>query len=965
MSHRSSVVALVVLGGLSTGAGGAPPEPAPDILTPARAAIARMRASPKGPFARVAWVCKDGSIQPARPYACTEHGGGLRQHGLLDAEAQALVDAGTPVGTVLAALEPATLAADDLYRVRALVVERFLEASLDGWVMHRAKSYRGARQIEDEEAAARVLLDALLEGPALVERRVLALRFLRALPYDGDPALGDAIRGAATVLGDADPGFESVRAKIHSMPEAGDAELVAAYARKAPVAQRPGATELEALIRARFDPASRRQRLFEVSRKLRDKPTARALRRLAELRGDDPVQTLERASEVLILAGRALSTEPTPRRRRWLLDTMARVESIAVTAAAPLLRAELDRSRALGLLGPLLEAAEALGHLSPRERAQAERARLRAGSGSATDFVAGVAELERAPDWARARVVAELWRPLSRYQALEPRAALVVDDALRSGWMLPLATLLDRLGADVERLRSGGHRLLELPPAVGVGGDNPGLAIGPLRVLEPGAPASSLARTDIVLLREVPADLPPVAGLLTVGRESMLSHVALLAQNLGIPQVSLPPALASEVERWAGQTVALGVSVGRRVALGRLEAWTPTEREAMGAASSSARPALQIDAARLDLRTTRIGSLATISEKDAGVRVGPKAAELARLARLFPERVSPAAVIPFGAFVRHVSRPGPDGRSPLDALVAAYRDARDLAPDAAEARVLGALAELREAIATLPFPDGFEAEVEAALAALGAPGRFGVFVRSDTNVEDLKDFTGAGLNLTVPNRVGLPSVLAAIRAVWASPYAPRSYQWRQKLLANPEHVYPSVLLHRTVPSAISGVILTTDVERGGQGAFTVSASEGVASVVDGGAAETLVVRTSSSGRPSLRLLSSSRVATRKRIPEPPAEGVVVVPAEGRDPLLEDAVIRELIGVVAEVEAKMPAVAAGAAWDVEFGVAGGRVWLMQIRPLKRSRAAGAHPFLVAMDAAVRLPSGALELSERLP
>jgi hypothetical protein len=51
--------------------------------------------------------------------------------------------------------------------------------------------------------------------------------------------------------------------------------------------------------------------------------------------------------------------------------------------------------------------------------------------------------------------------------------------------------------------------------------------------------------------------------------------------------------------------------------------------------------------------------------------------------------------------------------------------------------------------------------------------------------------------------------------------------------------------------------------------------------------------------------------------------------------------------------------------VEFGVAGGRVWLMQIRPLKRSRAAGAHPFLVAMDAAVRLPSGALELSERLP
>ncbi len=32
----------------------------------------------------------------------------------------------------------------------------------------------------------------------------------------------------------------------------------------------------------------------------------------------------------------------------------------------------------------------------------------------------------------------------------------------------------------------------------------------------------------------------------------------------------------------------------------------------------------------------------------------------------------------------------------------------------------------------------------------------GVFVRSDTNVEDLAGFTGAGLNLTLPNVVGFP-----------------------------------------------------------------------------------------------------------------------------------------------------------------------------------------------------------------
>ena len=33
----------------------------------------------------------------------------------------------------------------------------------------------------------------------------------------------------------------------------------------------------------------------------------------------------------------------------------------------------------------------------------------------------------------------------------------------------------------------------------------------------------------------------------------------------------------------------------------------------------------------------------------------------------------------------------------------------------------------------------------------------------DMNVEDLKDFTGAGLNLTVPNRVGVSEVTALRR----------------------------------------------------------------------------------------------------------------------------------------------------------------------------------------------------------
>jgi len=67
----------------------------------------------------------------------------------------------------------------------------------------------------------------------------------------------------------------------------------------------------------------------------------------------------------------------------------------------------------------------------------------------------------------------------------------------------------------------------------------------------------------------------------------------------------------------------------------------------------------------------------------------------------------------------------------------------------------------------------FVSELKQAMdSEFGTDGSYGVFVRSDTNVEDLPGFTGAGLNLTVPNVVGFENVLQSIRRVWASPFTP-------------------------------------------------------------------------------------------------------------------------------------------------------------------------------------------------
>jgi hypothetical protein len=942
----------------------APPAPPPETTERIRLLVESMKTNPRGPYRGVLWYCADGSQQAPKEGACAQRGGG-RQHGVPSEDALALARFGIHVGTVLAALEPAALTADDGYRARALVVERYLERARDGWVMRRARSYRGARQAEDEElAAVRLLQDVAGRPEWAVQRRSLVLRLIRALPYGPRDARVDELRGLASRIGDLDPGFQALRAKIHSAPSPEDAAAVTAYARRAPEATRALAQTLQAELQTYYTPGRWKDNLRSVLERVQDRPTRAAAK--AFLAAEAPDAVLLTGRDLLLALDATFGKGRSDRvasRNLLLLYAMTLVEERMLGTTAPLAAQAYARGRVLDLTRAILDSLPVLGLASGSELPAVAEVHVLLSSGAAASQAEGTARALRLLEWVRARHVADFGLALARYQVAEPEVGALLDDLMRSSVLLPLATLLDRLNRDVERLRGGGHLIRGLEGRWTVRGENPGLARGTLRILGPDQPASGLRRDEIAVLPELAHDLPPVAGIITLGPAGSLSHVSLLAQNLAIPHIALVGDARTALASLEGRTAILGVSAGRRVIFGPVEAFEdlqadlPSER----AAEPSGAPELEVDAQRLDLTATALRSLRVVSPDEAGVRVGPKAAELARLTALFPDRVSPAVAIPFGAFVRHVSqRPPGGGPAPLEALRAAYELAARRPADDAEAMMLPELARFRAAIDTLPFPDGFTAEVEAALATLGPEGTFGVFVRSDTNVEDLKTFTGAGLNLTLPNRVGLPSVLRAIREVWASPFTERSYRWRQRLIRNPEHVYPSVILHKTVPSEVSGVAVTTDLETGDLDALTLSFSEGVAAVVDGGSAETRVV-----GGRAPRLLAPSRVFSQKRIPPPPQEGVTVQAASGKDPLLGPAELTEVERLVREVKAAMPRGDVGAAWDIELGLVAGRAYLFQVRPLKASRRPATHPLLVRMDKSSPLPDGPLDPQEILP
>ena len=77
-----------------------------------RSWIEGFKASPRGPFERIRWFCKDGSVLPPKAYACKNHGGGI-QHGEWNQRARDLRAGGYTVANVLASLNPKAFVGSD------------------------------------------------------------------------------------------------------------------------------------------------------------------------------------------------------------------------------------------------------------------------------------------------------------------------------------------------------------------------------------------------------------------------------------------------------------------------------------------------------------------------------------------------------------------------------------------------------------------------------------------------------------------------------------------------------------------------------------------------------------------------------------------------------------------------------------------------------------------------------------
>lgn len=926
-------------------------------LTPAQAQQAatilrQFKTTPKGPFQQIRWFCKDGTSHTPPGSPCMERGGGI-QHATRNDSSKKLSSWNIDTGTVIAAMtfDEFFDAKRDYYRLREIALEQYLRQIDDGWVDRRAFAYRGSRQIEDESAAGRDLLIRLLSNPDWTRANFfLALQTVSAVPHGADGSAVKRIRALAVTVAEKDSRFQPLRAKIHSAPGPGDLERVREFRPNAEAAadHKELLAAMEQERTSQFLPAL-------LARLKKSKPgsaiatDAGAL--MAAVQSGAP-DSLAQAAKLSLDLRKEIESSSEGVKNIELADALLAISDWAFQQEAP---ASATRHDTLVRAQALVHISTGAGLLSFRQKKsfdQEATALVSKQKIGGDEYLRHMRYLARSLDWCRATAAKDYHPVVSHYLPAEPKASQFVDHLLRGSPALSLARAIDTLSADAQRAAGIRHSFFGSPVSSAVMALNPGVALAPLARWREGA----LDPGSIYVIPETAADLTPVLGILSLDSGNALSHTQLLAANAGIPNATVPSALLPKLEPFAGKEVFYAVSPGGTVILRDAAELSPDDK-ALWTGKGATKQKVSLNTAKLRLDERRIRPLEEVAAEHVGVICGPKAGNLGQLKRFFPESVAPGLVVPFGAYVSQID---PALRKDVAAAFSEAQRKRDRDASAQEIRqfIGPKLDQFQERILKMPLTPEFEEELLSNLRSkFGPDGSYGVFVRSDTNAEDLPEFSGAGLNRTVANVVGERNVLAALRDVWASPFAERAYEWRARVLENADSVFPSVVILKTVAVDKSGVIATMDLESGDTTAITVNASEGIAAVVDGGVAESLLL-TADGGT---KLLQQARNPYRKAVR--PDGGLINVPTTGSDTVLLPDEIRQLRVMVADVERKYPPEMAPDGtklpWDIEFGFERGSLRLFQIRPLARFREiqtlerlsrldAGSSPVEVSLD-----------------
>ena len=432
--------------------------------------------------------------------------------------------------------------------------------------------------------------------------------------------------------------------------------------------------------------------------------------------------------------------------------------------------------------------------------------------------------------------------------------------------------------------------------------------LGRIHIIEKLDDHVEIGSNEILVLNEVPIQLPPVAGVILARPSTPLSHINLLVKGWGVPNAYIKNAhqLLKEYDGWwvSFETKRDTYTI-KRADLGEVKEY----QKRMASRPDLIRP-------RSDLSVSRIASLNQQRAKDV-IAYGGKSANLGEMMRArLPGIIVPNGfTIPFFYYDQFIRE------NKFDEMIDEMMNDQKFVHDPSYRRTR--LKELREQIQKGLVNQQLSIAVLRVVHSQYS-GK-GLFARSSSNSEDLPKFSGAGIHSSVPNVKGDQQLVAAIKTVWASLWNFEAYEARERAGIDHLKVYMAVLVQEGINADSAGVMLTTDpYDRENKSAYYISAKRGLGiKVVEGKrVAEQIIFRPQTN---TIQVLTRSAEDSLLTFDE--NGGVKEIPISGERAVLTDAMVRKLVKAAQSIKR----VFGGKDQDIEWIYMGGQIYIVQSRP----------------------------------
>lgn len=495
---------------------------------------------------------------------------------------------------------------------------------------------------------------------------------------------------------------------------------------------------------------------------------------------------------------------------------------------------------------------------------------------------------------------------LSHLSAKEKKPLKFVDSLLRSHSIFLVGKLIDHLSSVLLLEKKLSHKIENKEFQAPVKVLNPGVAQGILRI---NKDPMKMESDEIGVFSITPFETAPVKGIITLGATASLSHLQLLVKGLNIPSVKVSAQYMEDLEKLEGKKIEF-----KATKEGGIELKACEDTELLNPVSSVEVPAPD--------HSIESPIAFTAIEPKIGLIAGPKGMNLARMfnSKELGEHVPDGFIIPFGFFRKFAKKIGIEPH--LEKFAQLKLKNRLLVLDLAK--------QIQAHIVANPIPSEMLEEVETSLKDLKqrVNNQEGFFFRSDTNIEDLPGFNGAGLNETVGNvSPNSTEIDTALRKVWMSPFTEKSIFWRAKAISSHTALLaePSVVVMPTVKAESSGVLISRGGDKWELKKGMVSADFGIGSVVE---ASHAVEETTFESKTPHRIAFS--VASKKQVADDSAGKLVSKPITPGQPVLQDSQLNQLRKISKTIEQVMGKESHG--WDIEWAFAEDKqLKILQARP----------------------------------